>query len=870
MPKNQTKTIYSKLFSLSIERELGKLKKCPLELAIKSMSDFKKPNPIKKQSLIRKLRYYFVKKFKETMDPRTFLPSSDIFQNFDENIGAKIFEAYNELLNSPQKMDLISKIHEKKQKIPKNNCFCSTVSSLKNILPHRKLPILTCVNAECSKICHAVCLSIPNENIKNEETSFECPICILMKNDPLLENIRVLMMPTIIIQANDCLQQRLIIDDETFDLIKKQPNIGLLVKSVKLEAKFMNDQSWPDYGDLFLNNKRMLDFKPLQSNSSLKKRKDVPLFISDGIYSGINILKITTNRPPYHVLVTARYNEKASFMVAAFLVKRLTSQELIEKIQKNNVRSIEECKQQIFNSLNKCEKDEISLDKVAVNLLDTFDLLPIKTPAKTRFCSHIQCFSLENLINSMEFTTSPRRWKCPICKIKAWDLIIDGYQWEIIKSLDTKNEKVTEIFFFKNGTYEIVKSKELKRPRAEECEIIDFANNIFIKNEENIYGEICKKKVLEVIEINLESEEQKQTSLMKENNKKDSKTSHETSIQKNNINGHTSTKTSKQKRLLPIPRSLINSNKNGSSLSLLNQSNNNNKKNLDDLNASAQEEKKFSLQNDKIHVLSNNNTIGDKNNNNDKNGQAIFFSNNNNSNDNPTNKKLNNVDNDPGPLSEDSIGTKKNNNTINSFPLNQEKKSGQEIKHKDINKVPSFHCFPFNKQSQANSSNLNPTEKMKASEKMDNILKKINNSPHIENLFINCGPLVFTEKKLNPLIAANISNPLCFINEEKNKNETNNATSNIYVNSRNNKYTISKNNQIFRNKYNKEKKMEISQPKKIISKPATINLEDDEEDNDDSNSKIVINLIEEDDGEELNKFVNKNGGKTFENPIILE
>lgn len=34
------------------------------------------------------------------------------------------------------------------------------------------------------------------------------------------------------------------------------------------------EPTWPDIGELTLNGRRVFEFKPLQCNSSLKKRKD--------------------------------------------------------------------------------------------------------------------------------------------------------------------------------------------------------------------------------------------------------------------------------------------------------------------------------------------------------------------------------------------------------------------------------------------------------------------------------------------------------------------------------------------------------------------------------------------------------------------
>lgn len=43
----------------------------------------------------------------------------------------------------------------------------------------------------------------------------------------------------------------------------------------------MYEITWPDIGELIVNNMRVLEFKPLVLNSSLKKRKDEKYFTND-------------------------------------------------------------------------------------------------------------------------------------------------------------------------------------------------------------------------------------------------------------------------------------------------------------------------------------------------------------------------------------------------------------------------------------------------------------------------------------------------------------------------------------------------------------------------------------------------------------
>ena len=62
------------------------------------------------------------------------------------------------------------------------------------------------------------------------------------------------------------------------------PNIGIEVRCVKIEGVKNNHEiTWPDLGSLIINGKKVYDFKPLQINSALKKRKDDKFFFRDNL-----------------------------------------------------------------------------------------------------------------------------------------------------------------------------------------------------------------------------------------------------------------------------------------------------------------------------------------------------------------------------------------------------------------------------------------------------------------------------------------------------------------------------------------------------------------------------------------------------------
>ena len=51
-------------------------------------------------------------------------------------------------------------------------------------------------------------------------------------------------------------------------------NVSLEIRSIRLDPKYLYETTWVDYGELAINKAKVMDFKPLNSNSSLKKRKD--------------------------------------------------------------------------------------------------------------------------------------------------------------------------------------------------------------------------------------------------------------------------------------------------------------------------------------------------------------------------------------------------------------------------------------------------------------------------------------------------------------------------------------------------------------------------------------------------------------------
>lgn len=221
---------------------------------------------------------------------------------------------------------------------------------------------------------------------KEEYPLFECPECVLSRCDPLHEVLKVLIPPYI----TDSQRHDFMLDENTVKEIKSHETIGVEVRCIRLEEK-SHEQTWPHSGELILNQYKYLEFKPLQQNSSLKKRKDEKFFSRD-IRAGMNHfwLKFNPKSDPRNP------RAEETYVVGVYLVRKLSNEDLIKKICTENRRNLDECKKRIIEDF---ENSPLDIDKIAYPLTCVLDMQPLKTPAKGLHCKHSNCFSLENFVS---------------------------------------------------------------------------------------------------------------------------------------------------------------------------------------------------------------------------------------------------------------------------------------------------------------------------------------------------------------------------------------------------------------------------------------------------------------------------------------
>ncbi|KAJ1962945.1 E3 SUMO-protein ligase pli1 [Dipsacomyces acuminosporus] len=113
---------------------------------------------------------------------------------------------------------------------------------------------------------------------------------------------------------------------------------------------------------------------------------------------------------------------------------------VVEELRKTSFVTADAVKKQFFKKPD--DEDDLISAGALVSLKCPLGLSRIKTPVRSKFCDHSQCFDGETFLQlNMQRPT----WKCPICsiKVKSWrELIVDGYFESILKGTSENDDQV--------------------------------------------------------------------------------------------------------------------------------------------------------------------------------------------------------------------------------------------------------------------------------------------------------------------------------------------------------------------------------------------------------------------------------------------
>ncbi|XP_051033228.1 E3 SUMO-protein ligase PIAS4 isoform X3 [Phodopus roborovskii] len=114
-----------------------------------------------------------------------------------------------------------------------------------------------------------------------------------------------------------------------------------------------------------------------------------------------------------------------SYSVALYLVRQLTSSDLLQRLKTIGVKHPELCKALVKEKLRLDPDSEIATTGVRVSLICPLVKMRLSVPCRAETCAHLQCF---DAVFYLQMNEKKPTWMCPVCdKPAAYDqLIIDG------------------------------------------------------------------------------------------------------------------------------------------------------------------------------------------------------------------------------------------------------------------------------------------------------------------------------------------------------------------------------------------------------------------------------------------------------------
>jgi len=177
----------------------------------------------------------------------------------------------------------------------------------------------------------------------------------------------------------------------------------------------------------------------------------------------------------------SEYNK--TWVVGIWLVMKLTSDDLLDRLKKKGTREPAYTKALIIKKLND-DDDDVATTSLKVTVSCPLGKMRMRVPCRPSTCSHLQCFDAATFLQMNERKPT---WNCPVCDSKGnySDLLIDGYFQEVLESKELPEEE-NDIILEADGTWKPVPKEENpaqaaavaeKKKADEEVEMIDLSDD---------------------------------------------------------------------------------------------------------------------------------------------------------------------------------------------------------------------------------------------------------------------------------------------------------------------------------------------------------------------------------------------------------
>lgn len=144
--------------------------------------------------------------------------------------------------------------------------------------------------------------------------------------------------------------------------------------------------------------------------------------------------------------------------MAVYLVSRLSSTDLLQRLRNKGVRPSEYTRGLIKDKLSEDADMEIATTSLKVSLVCPLGKMRMQLPCRATSCSHLQCFDASLFLQMNERKPT---WVCPVCDkpILYENLAIDGYFSDILNSEKLPSDSM-EVQLNVDGEWTILAAKK--------------------------------------------------------------------------------------------------------------------------------------------------------------------------------------------------------------------------------------------------------------------------------------------------------------------------------------------------------------------------------------------------------------------------
>jgi len=285
-----------------------------------------------------------------------------------------------------------------------------------------------------------------------------------------------------------------------------------------LETSCDQDDNFPSNLSVKVNGKMVTLPNPIPTNKPGVEPKRPP--------KPVNITSLCRLSPTVANQINVTWSSDLGgrgYVVAVYIVRRLSSTDLLQRLRGKGVRPAEYTRGLIKDKLCEDADSEIATTSLKVSLVCPLGKMKMQLPCRATSCSHLQCFDASLFLQMNERKPT---WLCPVCdkSILYDNLAIDGYFSDILNSPLLPSDSM-EVQLNVDGTWTVimqVKKESAGNGSASNTEVITakVEHNIETVDE----GELelvceappAKKKAPMVVDLTLSSSdsEEDDTSLL--------------------------------------------------------------------------------------------------------------------------------------------------------------------------------------------------------------------------------------------------------------------------------------------------------------------------------------------------------------------